>query len=296
MTASVLYFAYGSNLDETDLRAWCGRNGVEYPLGKSHGRAWLPDMECIFDLYSKARQGGVLDIHRRVGQCVPGALFEVDVSGLAVLDRKENAPVSYQRLPVNVLLPDGRCVAAVTYQGVTPQTEYIEPHGEYVEIVRRGLVAYDHSTVQLLASVRGTCPDIHVDRLFVYGTLMHAEVRFPLLKHVGAHMCSNATTGGQLFDLGTYPGLRLGSNAVVHGEVYHLPDMEAAMPLFDNVEAFYGYGMSENEYERRIISVELEDGTGMQAWCYVYVMDVLPSQRMIISGNWRHRMENEIHR
>ncbi|HNY66502.1 MAG TPA: hypothetical protein PKM41_13790 [Deltaproteobacteria bacterium] len=37
------YFAYGSNLNEDDLRAWCAKRGRQYPLGGKLAVGYLPD-------------------------------------------------------------------------------------------------------------------------------------------------------------------------------------------------------------------------------------------------------------
>lgn len=61
------------------------------------------------------------------------------------------------------------------------------------------------------------------DHLFVYGTLKRGKAHHGLLrgsKLLGEHATEAVYT---LFDLGGYPGVRLGGRQAVAGEVYRLP-------------------------------------------------------------------------
>src|SRR5271168_2880219 len=91
-----LYFAYGSNLDNTDWAAWCTRNGFDPGCIQAIGPAVLPDVELVFDYHSQGRCGGVLNLRPRLGQCVDGMLFEVSDEGNEALDAKEGAPYVYR--------------------------------------------------------------------------------------------------------------------------------------------------------------------------------------------------------
>ena len=60
----VLYFAYGSNLNETDLDRYCLERALP-PIGlESVGLGFLPDRRLAFTHRSSSRGGGVLDVIR----------------------------------------------------------------------------------------------------------------------------------------------------------------------------------------------------------------------------------------
>ena len=87
-----LYFAYGSNLNLTDLNDWLQRKGLPEELLKFHSHACLPDFELAFTYRSTSRSGGVLDIRKSIGSVVEGVLFEVRDGGWKALDSKEALP------------------------------------------------------------------------------------------------------------------------------------------------------------------------------------------------------------
>ena len=118
------YFAYGSNLNLSDVEKWCQRLGRPSALTGRAVPAYLPDHEVVFDYYSESRRGGVLDLSPAVGKVVPGALFDVVEEDLRTLDLKEGAPLLYTRVKKRVLLPDGGEVEAQAYS-IAP--EYRSP-------------------------------------------------------------------------------------------------------------------------------------------------------------------------
>lgn len=137
----ILYFAYGSNLDESDLLGWCSRHGLNYPLGECLGRARLPDHELAFDRYSSARNGGVLDCRMSPGRSVEGALFVVLPGGWSVLDRKEGHPGAYVRRETSVVDQAGNTVRVMTYFVAMPALPLVPPSRTYLDIVRKGLAS-----------------------------------------------------------------------------------------------------------------------------------------------------------
>ena len=76
----MLYFGYGSNLDEQNWAAWCEDRGFLASSLEPHGPAWLPDFEPDFHYQSRLRRGGALDLRARPGTLTPGALFRVHVN------------------------------------------------------------------------------------------------------------------------------------------------------------------------------------------------------------------------
>jgi gamma-glutamylcyclotransferase (GGCT)/AIG2-like uncharacterized protein YtfP len=80
--SSVLYFAYGSNLDPEQMRSRC-------PGHRTVGLARLPDHRLTFPLYSETWQGGAAGLALAHGETVWGALYELTDDDLAALDRYE---------------------------------------------------------------------------------------------------------------------------------------------------------------------------------------------------------------
>ena len=175
MTKSNFYFAYGSNLDSADLGQRCSKERWMFPLGRSVSRGRAIDVELCFDYMSKSRKGGVLNLRDRLGQVVDGQLFEVAEGGWDVLDKKEGAPTSYERVPVPVCCDNGEMVTAVTYTVVPNRRHpdgYVKPGPDYVDIVRRGRESFGLDILQLEQAAVGETPELQLDGLFVYGTLM----------------------------------------------------------------------------------------------------------------------------
>ncbi len=124
-------------------------------------------------------------------------------------------------------------------------------------------------------------PDLHV---FVYGTLRRGEANDinrlqPAPRHLGP-----ARLRGLLYDLGPYPGLVLGGEAWVVGEVYAItPELEQALDRIEEVAP-----VPSGEYARRHVELDLD---GRRLRCLVYEIDALRVQgrARILSGDWRQR-------
>ena len=122
------------------------------------------------------------------------------------------------------------------------------------------------------------CTQRHV---FVYGTLRSggrndiARYR-PLPVFAG-----RAVIAGTLFDLGAYPGARLGGNGLIHGEVYAItPEVEAELDLLEEVKED-----GSGEYVKRELQVSSSDGS----WsCLVYEIqpDRVRGAVVIPGGDW----------
>lgn len=126
------------------------------------------------------------------------------------------------------------------------------------------------------------------DRLFVYGTLMRGfDHPMAQLLSRSADFLGTATCRGRLYLIKHYPGLVLSDdpNDIVHGELYRLRDREALLGELDMYEAC-GEGLPEpTEYLRKMLAITHEDGTGGEAWTYVYNWPVT-GLRHIVSGKF----------
>lgn len=281
----MLYFAYGSNLDEESWKLWCKTEGYDPASIEPLGRAWLPDHELVFHYQSRLRRGGALDVQLRRGAVVPGALFRVhDWEGL---DAKEGVPGGYYRHDsVTALTDEGRGHAATTYRVcVERMGDFVAPGREYTEMVLRGLsrFGHDHEAFLAVASGRPQPPDPIA--LFAYGTLMRGQPSHHLLSNRVRRFHGPArVAGASLLRLDWYPGLVLSGTGSVHGEVYELDDVAATLEELDPYEDFFGYGRQGSLYRRSLVRAVIQGGS-MLAWTYVYLGEVDSFPR-ISSGRW----------
>jgi gamma-glutamylcyclotransferase (GGCT)/AIG2-like uncharacterized protein YtfP len=286
-----MYFAYGSNLSTLDRRLWCLKNRRRRdPLKKAVGVAYLPDAELVFDYESLSREGGALNLKARMGQVVPGVLFEVRDRGWADLDLKEGAPHFYQRRSVHVLNKQGRLLPAVTYEVVPSRRhEFVRPTPDYLDVVREGLREYAVDETMLDAVAENKIPPWTVDGLFSYGTLMRHECRHQYLRQATRILHADfAEAPGRLVHLGEFPGLIPASQPddTVRGEYFRLEDVGAAIAVTDEIEGFLGYGVAGSLYDRVLSQVRVEGEGECLAW--TYTLTTLPSlPRIIKSGCWR---------
>ena len=116
-----LYFAYGSNLNDRDLRYRC-------PHARPVAPARLEGWRLVFRR--------VADIEPAAGRVVPGALWKLSDRDLANLDRYEGVPSHYVR----------RSVVADTAAGATSPITYVmarsdpklPPPGSYLRCIEEG--------------------------------------------------------------------------------------------------------------------------------------------------------------
>src|SRR4030095_528785 len=100
------------------------------------------------------------------------------------------------------------------------------------------------------------------------------------MQRVGA-----ASVAGRLYDLGDYPGAVLDPNcdAKIIGEVFELPDDDAALAALDAYEGIDPRDPGDSLFVRREAEITLEGGAKLQCWIYVYNRQV-ESDRLITSG------------
>lgn len=130
--------------------------------------------------------------------------------------------------------------------------------------------------------------------VFVYGTLRRGDVRDITRLHPAPVFVGWAWVPGVLYDLGPYPGLRLGGAGRVVGEVYAISaELERVLDEIEEV-----WPQASGEYAKREIAVQLdrlEEGPGTPApetlSCLVY--EINPARvaacPVIAGGDWRRR-------
>jgi gamma-glutamylcyclotransferase (GGCT)/AIG2-like uncharacterized protein YtfP len=146
----MLTFAYGSNLDEAQIRRRC-------PSVRVVCRAWLPDHRLVFSGTSK-RGGAVANALPHPGSTLPGLVYEISEADGAALDRFEGCPRSYRRHEIAVLDEQGQRHRAVIYLRANEEPPGA-PRPEYLETIRR---AYARLGFGALEPSRAAAPDLSV--------------------------------------------------------------------------------------------------------------------------------------
>ena len=116
-------------------------------------------------------------------------------------------------------------------------------------------------------------------RIFVYGTLMRGESNHSLLNEEYSEYIGSAITarGFELYDLGGFPGMVIGGNGEVIGEVYDICAFTRSR--LDQLEGHPQF------YKRHII--KLQGGEAVEA--YILAEEFTRGRSIIRSGNWRER-------
>ena len=286
MTSETLYFGYGSNLDQADWVRWCTKKGYDAPDLVPVEAAWLPGYSLRFHYLSTGRGGGAADVvPDEAGTAVPGMLFSLSEEAWDLVDEKEGHPLYYERCPVRVLTASGAVVEAITYVVVAnkKQPHLVPPTAAYEAIVRQGLVEYNLPTGHLKSAIEKFDAKSTLDHVFVYGTLMEGEQRWPQLRPWSSG-AQRGTVAGALYHLGAYPGLRLDEEGSVHGELHLCDDMANALAALDRIEGCDDEDPLAGLYLRLPVPVQVDGGV---VWAWTYVINQLPpNAKRIEDGRW----------
>ena len=127
-TPRIAYFAYGSNLDEAQMRSRC-------PSAVPAGRATLRGHALTFGGYSHRWRGPVASVLRKRGAAVEGLLYTLDADALDRLDRFEGHPFAYERVVRYVTDEHGRKRRVQVY--VQPEDGFVawHPDNEYLAVI-----------------------------------------------------------------------------------------------------------------------------------------------------------------
>ena len=120
--------------------------------------------------------------------------------------------------------------------------------------------------------------------VFVYGTLRRGQERDINHLQPTPIFIGNSQIKGTLYDLGSYPGVRLGGSGWVQGEIYQItPELERQLDEIEEV-----WPQQTGEYARREVAVRC---AGAELTCLVYeVAEVRAQGRGVIeSGDWLKR-------
>jgi gamma-glutamylcyclotransferase (GGCT)/AIG2-like uncharacterized protein YtfP len=111
-------FAYGSNMNRSDLRSWLERNGFDSSMIIGRRPAKLEGYDFVWNYYSSSRAGGTANLEPKSGSIVWGVLIEFEEPIIKAFDRKEGHPTFYSRgenrIPV-IRVEDNESVPAWIY-------------------------------------------------------------------------------------------------------------------------------------------------------------------------------------
>ena len=287
MEGDVLYFGYGSNLNHGDWAAWRQARGADSSSMKGVGSAWLLDHSLRFHYHSTGREGGAADVVEDVrGTAVPGAVFSLSEEGWDLMDKKEGHPDHYKRVSVTVVTEDGCVVDAITYTVVPKkyQTVLVPPTRRYAELISDGLNGRNLPIEHLNSAIQNVDSKSRLQHVFVYGTLMRGKSRWPQLKAWSSSQVQQGKVTGRLYNLGSFPGLRLDELGAVHGELHRCEDIEKALEILDQIEGHNPRFPREGLYVRVPVFVQtLERG----AWAWTYVINAHPHpSTWLQDGRW----------
>ena len=123
--------------------------------------------------------------------------------------------------------------------------------------------------------------DAALRHVFVYGTLRAGQSNDINRLQPAPAFVANSKINGTLYDLGNYPGMRLGGLQWVQGEVYQISrELERQLDEIEEV-----WPQQTGEYERREVVVQC---SGLALTCLVYeIAQMRISDRVVMgSGDW----------
>jgi gamma-glutamylcyclotransferase (GGCT)/AIG2-like uncharacterized protein YtfP len=124
--------------------------------------------------------------------------------------------------------------------------------------------------------------------VFVYGTLRQGDVRDITRLQPAPRFVGTGSVAGVLYDLGPYPGLLLGGEGRVAGEVYAIS--AGLERVLDEIEEVWP--QQTGEYAKRDVAVQM-DGAAEAAGPVCLVYEINPGRLVgcpvITGGDWRQR-------
>ena len=124
-------------------------------------------------------------------------------------------------------------------------------------------------------------PEATFSHVFVYGTLRKGEANDIHLLNPAPVFVGKGSIAGALYQLGWYPGLILGGEGRVVGEVYRItPQLERRLDEIEEV-----YPVPTNEYFKQRVEVEVDD---VVFSCIVYEInpDRVAGKPLLAGGDW----------
>ncbi|MGL5347540.1 MAG: gamma-glutamylcyclotransferase family protein [Peptostreptococcaceae bacterium] len=141
-----------------------------------------------------------------------------------------------------------------------------------------------------------TAKEESIEKVFVYGSLRSDMFNYKVYLDGKVEENKKGTIEGDLFHIENkgYPAVIPGDKEVV-GELMTFKDFEATLGELDELEAYEKGAEDENEYNRVVVDVTLEDGTSEKAYYYEYnpPADYNKEDELIPveNGDWKEYME-----
>ena len=152
------YFAYGSNLDLSQMKRRC-------PESRLISKGSLSGHSLTFNRFSNGWGGGVADVIQDQDSKVWGLVFEISDSDLERLDRYEgyhkDQTSMYERWKAVIDTPNGQ-ISDVWVDTVVEKQKFVQPTLEYLQIIKDAAVRWNfpkdyQQTLELVAiSIRTT--------------------------------------------------------------------------------------------------------------------------------------------
>jgi gamma-glutamylcyclotransferase (GGCT)/AIG2-like uncharacterized protein YtfP len=120
--------------------------------------------------------------------------------------------------------------------------------------------------------------------VFVYGTLRKGQERDINRLRPAPIFIGNSQINGTLYNLGSYPGVRLGGAQGVQGEVYQItPELERQLDEIEEV-----WPQQTGEYVKGSLLIQC---AGLSLTCLVYELAESRAQGGVVmaSGDWVRR-------
>lgn len=134
-----------------------------------------------------------------------------------------------------------------------------------------------------VTQVPSSRPGPYFDHVFVYGTLRRGGANDINRLEPPPRWVGLADIAGTLFDLGAYPGARLGGRGRIRGEVYAITaELERRLDEIEEV-----WPQCKDEYARRAVEVVVA-GCDRPLTCLVYEINprYLEGRAAIDGGDW----------
>ncbi len=149
LTMTRLYFAYGSNLDEEQMRARC-------PAAARGPRATLHHHALAFGGFSPRWQGAVASVVREKGRTVAGLLYQLTAGDVDSLDRHEGVPYAYEKVVRFVVDEHGRRRRVFTYVQPANTFEPWTPPAKYFVQIWRAYqrLGFDRAALAAAAGIQ----------------------------------------------------------------------------------------------------------------------------------------------
>lgn len=130
-------FAYGSNMNISNLKKWLKVNGYDDKKIVNTEVAILNGYKIVWNYYAPNRNGGVANLESDTGSIIWGVLIEIESSLLNAFDKKEGPPVTYFRKKEKVTTLLGLKVTAWIYMAESNCNgkSDIWPHWEYKKLI-----------------------------------------------------------------------------------------------------------------------------------------------------------------